>query len=71
MHGYHLPVDFHNGITCLMICHKNEQVASLPLVFMTSDIEYDPTSYNNSISSVIGLFDASVDTVHHSNFDEN
>jgi hypothetical protein len=39
--------------------------------FMISNIAWDPTTYDKDISSVIACYDASIDIVHCSNFDDN
>jgi hypothetical protein len=38
---------------------------------MTSDIDWDPTTYNNYITDIIAFYDASIDTVHRINLDDN
>jgi hypothetical protein len=38
---------------------------------MTSDVDWDPTTYDNVILDINKFYDASVDEVHHSNFDDH
>jgi hypothetical protein len=72
MDGSQIPIAFHNGLPYLK-CRPptNEEVTSLPHIIMTSDINWDPTTYNNYISDIITFFDAIIDTVHRSNFDDH
>jgi hypothetical protein len=54
MDGYQTPLAFDNGLPYLKCCTPtNEEVTSLPHVIMTSDIDWDPTSYNNDITDII------------------
>ena len=70
--SYQIPLAFHNGLPYLKcrIPTQNE-VASLPHLIMTSDIDWDPTTYDNVISDLQLFYDADVDEVHHSHFDDH
>jgi hypothetical protein len=37
---------------------------------MTSDFDWDPTLYDNTVSNLPQFCDPEVDEIHHSNFDE-
>jgi hypothetical protein len=37
---------------------------------MTSDIDWDPTTYNNDITDIIAFNNASITTVNRNNFDD-
>jgi hypothetical protein len=72
MDSYQIPLAFYNGRSHLK-CRptSNEEVTYLPHVIMTSDIDWDPTTYNNDINDIIAFCDASIDMVHCSNFDDH
>ena len=46
--GYQLPLDFKNGLPYLS-CSKptNNEPKSLPHIIMTSDVDWDPSIYDN------------------------
>jgi hypothetical protein len=45
----------------------NVEITSLPHAVMTSNIDWDPTTYNIDVSNIISSYDASIDPVHPSN----
>jgi hypothetical protein len=55
--GYQLPLDFKNGLPYLR-CRKptEAELDLLPLIIMTSDVERDPTLYDNSIAKTLQIF---------------
>ena len=72
MDNYQIPLVFQNGLPYLM-CRvpTPHEVASLPHLIMTSDIDWDPTTYDNVISDLQLFYDADADKVHRSNFDDH
>ena len=70
MDGYQIPLDFQNGLPYLP-CRPptKEEVHMLPHVIMTSDIDWDPSTYDNTIDNMEHFYDAEEDEVHHSPFD--
>jgi hypothetical protein len=70
--SYQIPLDLQNGLPYLKFCPAtNEEVTSVTHVFKTSDIDWDPKTYNNDVTDIIEFYNASIDTVHCSNFDDN
>ena len=70
MDGYQIPLDFHNGLPYLPCRPPTpEEVQTLPHIIMTSDIDWDPSIYDNTIDEMDQFYDAEVDEVHHSPFD--
>jgi hypothetical protein len=57
MDSYQIPLAFHNVLPYLK-CRPpaNEEVTSLPHVIMTSDIDWDPTTYDNDITDITAFF---------------
>ena len=71
MDGYQIPLAFHNGLPYLQCRPPTEdEVSFLPHLIMTSDVDWDPTTYVNVISDIHTFYDAESDMVHHSNFDD-
>ena len=70
MDGYQIPLDFHNGLPYLQ-CRSPTQsdLDTLPYVIMTSDLDWDPSSYDNVIDDLHPFYDAKVDAISDSNFD--
>jgi hypothetical protein len=70
MDGYQIPLDFHNGLPYLPCRPPTEnEVNSLPHVIMTSDVDWDPSAYDNTIDDMAKFYDVEEDEVHHSPFD--
>ena len=70
MDGYQIPLDFHNGLPYLLCRAPTEnEVNTLPHVIMTSDVEWDPSIYDNVIDDMAQFYDAESEEVHHSPFD--
>lgn len=72
MDNYQIPLAFQNGLPYLK-CRvpTPHEVASLPHLIMTSDIDWDPTTYDNVISDLQMFYDAAADEVHRSHFDDH
>jgi Reverse transcriptase (RNA-dependent DNA polymerase) len=70
MDGYQIPLDFQNGLPYLP-CRPptKEEVHTLPHVIMTSDVDWDPSTYDNTIDNMDQFYDAEEDEVHNSPFD--
>jgi hypothetical protein len=66
--GYQITVDFKNGLPYLW-CRKptETELALLPHIIMTSDIEWDPNLYDNSVEDLQEFHDTSVDFIDHDN----
>jgi hypothetical protein len=72
MDVYQILLAFHNGIPYLKCFPPtNEEVTSLPHVIMTSDIDWGPTTYYNDITDIITFYNAIIDTIHCSKFDDH
>jgi hypothetical protein len=70
MDGYQIPLDFHYGLPYLPCRPPTEnEVNSLPHVIMTSDVDWDPSAYDNTIDDMAKFYDVEEDEVHHSPFD--
>ena len=69
--GYQLPLDIHNGLPYLR-CRvpTADEVSTLPHIIMTSDIDWDPSVYDNTIDDMDVFYDANEDEVHDSTFDD-
>jgi hypothetical protein len=61
MDGYQNPLAFHNGLLYLK-CRPptSEEVDYLPHVIMTSDINWDSTTYNNDKTDIMAFYNASI-----------
>ena len=59
--GYQLPLDFKNGLPYLS-CRKptNNELKSLPHIIMTSDVDWDPSIYDNVIDDLEEFHDTLV-----------
>jgi hypothetical protein len=70
--GYQIPLDFKNGLPYLR-CRKTTEteLALLPHIIMTSDIEWDPSLYDNVVEALQEFYDTSADFIDHDNpFDQ-
>ena len=70
IYGYQLPLDIHNGLPYLR-CRvpTTAEVNTLPHIIMTSDIDWDPSVYDNIIDDMDVFFDTNEDEVYDSAFD--
>jgi hypothetical protein len=68
--GYQLPLDFKNGLPYLS-CRKptDDEISSLPHIIMTSDIDWDPSMYDNVIDDIEDFHDTTVYENDDENFD--
>ena len=68
---YQLPLDFTNGLPYLS-CRKPsvEELSSLTHIIMTSDIDWDPSIYDNVIDDLEEFHDITVDGIAHEHFDQ-
>jgi hypothetical protein len=72
MDGYQIPLDFHNGLPYLKCRIPTEdELNTLPHIIMTSDMDWDPSTYDNTIDDMDKFYDADADEVYHSPFDHN
>jgi hypothetical protein len=70
MDGYQIPLYFHNGLPYLQCRPPTaDKDATLPHIIMTSDFDWDPTTYDNIIDDMSHFYDAEEDNVHLSPFD--
>jgi len=69
--GYQMPLEFKNGLAYLR-CRKptNDELNSLPHVIMTSDVDWDPSLYDNIIENIEEFHDTSIDDHEDANFDQ-
>jgi hypothetical protein len=68
--GYQIPLAFRNGLLYLPCRSPTaKEVASLPYL-ITSDVDWDPTTYDNVISDIHTFYVAEADMVHHDAFDD-
>jgi hypothetical protein len=69
VNGYQIPLDFKNGIPYLQ-CRKptEAELGLLPHIIMTSDVEWDPCLYDNSIEDIEKFHDTTYDENEHENF---
>jgi hypothetical protein len=67
--GYQLPLDFINCLPYLR-CRKptDAELGSLPRIIMTSDIERDPSLYDNVIEDIEKFHDTKEDEYEHEAF---
>ena len=58
MDGYQIPLDFVNGLPYLQ-CRKplQQEIETLPHIIMTSDMDWDPTIYDNVIEDFSHFYD--------------
>jgi hypothetical protein len=69
--GYQLPLDFRNGLPYLRCRKPNEaELDSLPHIIMTSDVDWDPSLYDNDIVDVEKFYDPLVKECEHENFNQ-
>jgi hypothetical protein len=70
--GYQIPLDFKDGSPYLRCCKPTEtELALLPHIIMTSDIEWDPSLYDNVLEDLQEFHATSVDFIDHDNpFDQ-
>ena len=72
--GYHIPLDFHNGLPYMAIRpFTDQEYDTLPHVFLTQDLDWDPAILDTKISDNDEWYDAIEDEEElprHSNFDE-
>jgi hypothetical protein len=67
MDGYQFPLDFKNGIPYLWCQMPTEnEIASLPHIVMTSDVDWDPSTYDKDIDNLDDFHDPSEDD--HENY---
>jgi Reverse transcriptase (RNA-dependent DNA polymerase) len=72
MDGYQIPLDFKNGLPYLR-CRKptEDELGLLPHIIMTSDVDWDPSLYDNVVEDLQEFHDTSMDVVDHGNpFDQ-
>ena len=64
--GYQLPLDFKNGLPYLR-CRKptKGELGLLPHIIMTSDVDWDPSKYDNVVDDLEAFHDTSVDVIDH------
>ena len=69
--GYQLPLDFKNGLPYLR-CRKptENELASLPHIVMTSDVDWDPRQYDKDMDNLEEFHDPSEDVYQHDHFDQ-
>jgi hypothetical protein len=70
MDGYQLPLNFKNGLPYLRCpTPTEEELASLPHIVMTSDVDWDPSQYDKDIDNFADFHDPSEDA--HENYHFN
>jgi hypothetical protein len=69
--GYQILLDINNGLPYLQ-CQKPTpaELATLPHIIMTADTDWDPHVWDNNIDDVEQFYDAVMDEVHHSPFNQ-
>jgi hypothetical protein len=69
--GYQLPLDVMNGLPYFR-CYKptENELASLPHIVMTSDVEWDPRQYDKDIDNLEEFHDPLEDVHPHDHFDQ-
>jgi hypothetical protein len=68
--GYQTLLDFHKGLLYLQFQpHIKEELDTLPNLIMPSDIDWDPSSYDNIIENMDQFYDAKKGEVRDSPFD--
>jgi hypothetical protein len=70
MDNYQIPLDIIGGIPYLR-CRipTDEEVATLPNIIMTSDVEWDPSVDDHHIDYMNKFYDETKDVVEYDNFD--
>ena len=68
--NYPIPLDIIGGLPYLC-CHKptDEEVATLPHIIMTSDVEWDPSVYDHKIDDMEKFYYETKDIVEYNDFD--
>jgi hypothetical protein len=67
--GYQLPLDFKNGPPYLRCRKPNAaELGLLPHIRMTSDVEWDPSLYDNSIEDIEKFHDTTENENEHKDF---
>ena len=68
MDGYQIPLQFKNGLAYLP-CRKPtaDEIGLLPHVVMTSDVDWDPSLYDNVIEDMDDFHDPTLDFIDHDN----
>jgi hypothetical protein len=71
MDNYQIPLDIIGGLPYLR-CRKptDEEVATLPNIIMTSDVEWDPSVYDHHIDDMNKFYDVTKDVVEYDKFDQ-
>jgi hypothetical protein len=69
--GYQIPLDINGGLPYLR-CRKPtpDEVANLPHLIMTADVDWDPCICDNNIDDMEQFYDAEMDAVSDSPFDQ-
>jgi hypothetical protein len=73
MDGYHLPLEFKNGLPYLN-CQKptDNELSLLPHIIMTSDVTWDPSLYDNINDDIDKFYDHLENTPEHEyHFDQH
>ena len=69
MDGYQIPLDINNGLPYLRCRKPTEgELGSLPHIIMTSDVDWDPSLYDNDIDDLEQFHDTSVEDFEHEDF---
>ena len=68
---YQIPLDINNGLAYLR-CRQptDNELATLPHIVMTSDVDWDPRLYDHNIDDLDAFHDTSEDFVIHDTFDQ-
>ena len=68
MDGYQIPLDFKNGLAYLPCRKQTEaELGLLPHILMTSDVDWDPSLYDNVVDDIEAFHDPTVDVIDHDN----
>jgi hypothetical protein len=71
MDGYQIPLAFRHGLPYLPCqAPTATEAASLPHLIMTSDLFWDPKTYDSVISEIHTFYDAEADMIDQSTFDD-
>jgi hypothetical protein len=69
MNGHQIPLAIRNRLPYLPCWSPTAtEVASLPHLMVTSDVDWDPKTYDNVISDIHNFYDTEADMVHHITF---
>jgi hypothetical protein len=62
--NYQIPLDFKNGLAYLR-CRKptEDEIGLLPHIIMTSDVDWDPSIYDNDIDDIDDFHDPTLEVV--------